>query len=95
MLALLVKIAMRKPKNIMKSAENEKKRNYVGACLEQRRHFTPFLVSCEGLLGREAATFMQRLGKKQSEKWNRPYSNTISFIRTRFAITLVRAKQVY
>ena len=82
----------RKPVSIVKSAENAKKKQYLDACLEQRRHFTPFVVSCEGLLGKEADVFLKRLAMKLAEKWHRPYSQTVSFVKTRFAISLVRAK---
>ena len=34
--------------------EREKKKIYLGACLEQRRNFSPFVVSNDGLLGKEA-----------------------------------------
>jgi len=61
-------------------------------CLEQRRHFTPFVVSCEGLLGKEADVFLKRLSTKIADKWHRLYSQTISFVKARFAISLVRAK---
>ena len=84
---------IKKPKSILKTAENDKKKKYLEACLEQRRHFTPFAVSCEGMFGREASFFMKRLAKKLADKWNRPYSNTISLLKTRFAINLVRSKQ--
>ena len=40
----------RKSASIIKSVENEKKKKHLEPCLEQRRHFTPFVVSCEGLL---------------------------------------------
>ena len=43
----------RKPSSILKSSENDKKRKHLDACLEQRRHFTPFVVSCEGLFGKD------------------------------------------
>ena len=58
----------------------------------QRRNFTPFVDSCEGLLGKEADVFLKRLSMKLAEKWHRPYSQTVSFVKTRFAISLVRAK---
>ena len=82
----------RKPASIIKSAENDKKNKYLEPCLEQRRRFTPFVVSCEELLGKEADTFLKRLSKKLADKWRRPYSQTVSFVKTRFAISLVRAK---
>ena len=77
----------------MKCAKKAKKKHYLNACLEQRRHFTPFVVSCEGLLGKEADVFLKRLAIKLAEKWHRPYSQTVSFVKTRFSISLVRAKK--
>ena len=55
--------------SIIKTAENDKKMKCLDACLEQRRHFTHFVVSCEGLLGKEASFFMNRLAKKLADKW--------------------------
>ena len=82
----------RNPTAILKTQENDKKRKYLDACLNQRRHFTSFVVSCEGLYGKEASFFMKRLAKHLADKWNCPYSSTISLLRTRFAISLVRSK---
>jgi hypothetical protein len=57
------------PAAILKSQEKEKKRKYLAACLEQRRHFTrPFVVSTDGMMGREASTFDKRLSAKLAEK---------------------------
>ena len=83
---------VRNPVSILKSAETSKKTKYLKGCLDQRRHFTPFVVSCEGMLGKEADVFLKRLSMKLAEKWHRPYSQTVSFVKTRFAISLVRAK---
>ena len=63
-----------------------------GALPQAEKLFTPFVVSCEGLLGKEAGTFLKRLSKKLADKWRRPYSQAVSFVKTRFAISLVRAK---
>ena len=83
---------IRKPASIIKSAKNDKKKKFLELCLMQRRYFTPFVVSCEGLLGKEADTFLKRLSKKLADKWRRPYSQAVNFVKTRFAISLVRAQ---
>ena len=71
----------RKPTSIVKSVENEKKKKYYSLC-----------CTCEGLLGKEVDVFLKRLSIL-AEKWHRPYiSQTVSFVKTRFAISLVRAK---
>ena len=44
------------------------------------------------MLRKEAGVFLKRLSMKLAEKWHRPYSQTVSFVKTRFAISLVRAK---
>ena len=62
----------RKPEAVIKSAENDKKRKHLEPCLEQIRQFTPFIVSCEGMMGKEADTFVCRLAQCLSKKWHQP-----------------------
>ena len=64
----------RTPAKVLESQEKEKKRKYLEACLERRRHFTPFVFSVDGLLGREAQTFAKRLAAKLASKWEKSYS---------------------
>ena len=47
------------------------------------------------MLGKEADVILKRLSKNLADKWYRPYSQTLSFVKTRFAISLVRAKNRY
>ena len=82
----------RKPTTILKTAENDRTHQYLDAWLNQRRHFTPFVVSCKGLYGKEASFFMKQLAKQLADKWNSPYSLTISLLRIQFTISLVRSK---
>ena len=56
------------PAKVLESQEKEKKRKYLEACLERRRHFTPFVCSVDGMLGREAKTFAKRLAAKLASK---------------------------
>ncbi len=81
----------RDPAAILKSQEKEKKRKYLAACLEQRRHFTPFVVSTDGMMGREASTFAKRLSAKLAEKWQKPYSQVCGYVNVRLSIATVRA----
>lgn len=81
----------RNPESIIKSAENEKKNK----CLALFRAKTPlYPVHCimRIMMGKEANTFIRRLAQCLSKKWHRPYSRNVGFIRSRFAISLVRAK---
>ena len=39
------------PSAVIKLEETEKKQKCLNSCLDQRRHFTPFVVSCEGIMG--------------------------------------------
>jgi hypothetical protein len=57
------------PAKVLENQEREKKRKYLGACLAQRRHFTPFVVSTDGLLGREAKNLLRRLSALLSSVW--------------------------
>jgi hypothetical protein len=71
--------------------EREKKRKYLGPCLEQRCHFTPFVCSTDGLLGREASTFAKQLAAKLTNKWQKPYSQVCGYVQARLSIAIVRA----
>lgn len=44
--------------------ETAKKKKYLAPCLKQGRHFTPFVISCDSLMGREAKMFLQPLASK-------------------------------
>jgi hypothetical protein len=49
------------PAKVLEAHEKEKKRKYVKPCLEQRHHFTPFVVSTDGLIGKQAKTLLKKL----------------------------------
>jgi hypothetical protein len=36
-----------------------KKKKYLQACVDQQRHFTPFVSSTDGLLGKEATVLVK------------------------------------
>jgi hypothetical protein len=53
--------------------EGEETKKHLEACLERRRHFfTPFVCSVDGMLGREAKTFVKRPAAKHANKWESP-----------------------
>ena len=81
----------RNPHRVIESQEREKKKKHLELCLEQRRDFTPFVVSVDGLFGKEAKAVIRRLASLLSEKWSRPYSQVCGYLKTRFSITAVRA----
>jgi hypothetical protein len=39
----------------------------------QRHHFSPFVVSTDGLLGKEAKTLLKKLSALLTENWETPY----------------------
>jgi hypothetical protein len=81
----------RNPASILKSQEKEKKQKYPKACLEQCRHFTPFVVSRDGMMGHEASSFAKPLSAKLAEKWQKPHSQVCRYINTCLSIVIVCA----
>ena len=67
------------------------KKMYLEACLQQFWHFYPFIASEEGLLGVEATATLKRLASRLATKWKQSYSKTCGYVKSRIAITLVRA----
>ena len=81
----------RDPKKVLQSQEKEKKKKYLDQCLLQRRAFTPFVVSVDGLIGYEASNVLKQLSKRLADKWNKPYSVTCGIVRSRISIACARA----
>jgi hypothetical protein len=79
------------PKKVLEQHEKEKKKKYLQACLAQRRHFTPFVVSTDGLIGKEAKTLLKKLSSKLAVKWGEPYSKVCGYVNARMSIAIVRA----
>ena len=53
----------------LQEAERVKKRMYLEAYLQQRRNFSPFVASGDGLLGVEATATLKRIPSRLATKW--------------------------
>jgi hypothetical protein len=76
---------------VLAAHEQEKKKKYLEACLGQRQKFSPFVVSMNGLFGKEAKTLLKKLSALLSKKWEKPYSEVCSYINAQMSIAIVRA----
>ena len=76
---------------VLRRHEKEKESKFKQACRERRIDFVPFVVSVDGVLGRQAFNAAKRLATALSKKWDRPYSETMNFVRVRLAVAMVRA----
>ena len=54
--------------------ENIKKDKYGKHCIYQRKHFSPFFLSVDGNLGREALVVLSQLSRFMTEKRVKPLS---------------------
>jgi hypothetical protein len=75
---------------ILKYHEKEKKNKYLQDCIEQRRDFTPFVVSTDGCIGEEGKKALKRIAARLSARWNKPYSQTLAFVNARMSIAIAR-----
>ena len=64
---------------------------YLEACLQQRRHLSPFFASVDGLLGVEATANLKTLASRLDTKWRQTYSKTCGYANIRISNNLVRA----
>ena len=76
---------------VLKTAERSKKKKDLAHCQQQRRHFTPFIVSTDRLLGDEANAVVKRLATVLSQKWETAYSRVCGWLRSRIGIAIVQA----
>ena len=77
------------PAKCLHEAKRGKKRMYLEACLQQRRHFSPFVALVDGLLGVEELATLEMLGTRLATKWKQSYSKMCGYVKSRIAITLV------
>ena len=56
---------------VLSSAEHMNKMKYVDAFEARHATFTPFVVSVDGVLGREARMFVNHLGDSIADMWKK------------------------
>ena len=91
----------RKPEAVLLAHEREKKKKQLQACLDQRRHFSPFVVSCDEGLANEtkvvlpnlAGSLAKKSGKSYTRRFRRP--DTSNFMKSWMSIAIVRATHLY
>ena len=81
-----------KTEKFLETAEKEKNNNYLDACLKQRRHFTPFVASVDGLIRVGAKVTLKFIASRHTKKWKETYSCTCGYVKSRVAIALVLAR---
>ena len=79
------------PYDVLKKQEKEKKAKYLKACLDQRRSFVPFVVSTDGLIGREGKNLLKQIALRLTAKWEQPYSVVRGFVNARINLAILRA----
>ena len=79
------------PERCLEEAERSNKKMYLEACLQQRRQFSPFVASVDGLLGVQATANLKRIASRLASKCKQPYSKTCGYVKSRIAITLVQS----
>ena len=72
--------------------EKAKKREYNRRVIEvENSSFTPLIFTCYGGMGKECKQFYKHLAKLISEKREVPYSDVITFIRTKMSFSLLKS----
>ncbi len=84
----------RDPAKVLETHEKEKKKKYLASCIAQRRNFTPFVVSTDGLIGKEARLVLQKLLSLLADKWEKPYAVVSVYVNARMSIAIVRATHI-
>jgi hypothetical protein len=77
------------PEEVLYQQEKEKK--YLQACLDQRRKFTPFVSSTDGLMGREATALVKRLASMTASRWRTTYLKVCGYFKAQMSIAVLCA----
>ena len=76
---------------VLASAEREKKRKYSEAAMARHASFSPFVLSVDGQMRREARVFMKRVAEKLAITWQRSYSEVMGWVQARMSFAILRA----
>ena len=76
---------------VLLSAEREKKRKYTQATEARHATFSPFVLSVDGVLAREARFVLKRFADKLSKKWSKPYSEVMGWLQTCLSFAILCA----
>ena len=69
----------------------EKKRKYALVAEELRGSITPLVCSTDCVVHAEYAAFQRRLASALAAKWDRPYSQVMSWVRLKSQFAIIRA----
>ena len=76
---------------VLQTAEQEKKKKYLEAVQTGRATFSPFVVSVDGVLGREVNVLIKHLAEKIAYIWEKSLSEVTGWVRARMAFAILRA----
>jgi hypothetical protein len=82
------------PSLVLARHERQKKKKYAQDCLEQRRTFSPFVISTDGLLGFEANNTLKQLARHLAKKWSKDYSAVCGMVKARISIASARTSHL-
>ena len=83
--------AHRSVKAVLESTAAAKKTKHRQACNDRRADFSPFVCSSDGAVHREGVHVMKKVAARLAEKWDSNYSRTMSFVRQRLFVAILRA----
>ena len=81
----------KKVESVLARQERENKNKYLADCIQERTDFTPFVVSVDGLLGREETLYIKQLARHLRDRWEKPISQILNFIHTKLSISILKA----
>ena len=83
--------AHRSVKSVLESTAASKKAKHRQACIDRWADFKPFVCSYDGAIHREGTHFLKRVAARLVAKWSSHYSQTMSFVRQRLSVAILRA----
>ena len=71
--------------------EGEKKDKHGNHCHKQQKHFSPFVLSVDGMLGKEALIVLTNLIRLMAKKLEEPLSHVCGWVNGRIIIAVARS----
>ena len=80
--------------SVLSAAEEEKKRKYLNACEERHATFTPLVCTADAVFAPQMNNFIKHTAERLADRWLRPYSTVMGWLRPRLAFAILRASSM-
>ena len=76
---------------LLASQEQEKNKKHKEAAKAKGREFIPFVVTTDGVIGKEGRKLLSKIGTRLASRWKKDSSLVMGYVRTKISVAIAKA----